>query len=169
MRRIAFAAFIALALAVASVTPAFAHSGKEEPHASITVFCALDNGTKVDINGNLVVPDGSHGPVLLYLFGSKNGKTWQFTWQAKLIHVVKGQTSYSFTFDAKLDSHHFMYYRVYGDGTESRVINRDECGFRVPEAPASPLLLLGAFPAGGLIAIKATGVRLPVPHFRRIV
>ncbi len=167
MRKIAFAALIALALATVSAVPALATSGNDHG-ATITVTCALDRGTQVDINGNLIVPDGSHGPGVVWLYGSKNGHTWYFTWQARILHVVKGQTSYSFTFDADLDWNHFMDYRVIGFGTESRVINRDECGFRVPEAPASPLLLLGAFPAGGLVAVKATGVRVPMPHFRRI-
>jgi hypothetical protein len=171
MRRIAFAALLAFAIAVAAVTPAFADSGGgpgKDPPGKINVWCALDQGTKVDINGNVIVPDGSKGDVDLWLLGSKNGKTWQFAWQGKIVHVVKGQTTYGFSFDGKLDANHFMDFRVVGGGTESRVINRDECGFRVPEAPASALLLLGAFPAVGLIAIKASGVRLPLPHRQRI-
>lgn len=171
MRRIFFAALLAFALALASIAPAFAGGAGpgNHPPGTINVWCALDKGTQVDINGNLVVPDGSHGNVVLWLFGSKNGTTWHFAWQGKLIHLVNGQTTYGFSFDGKLDSNHFMAFRVVGDGAESRVINRDECGFRVPEAPASPLLLLGALPAGALIAIKAAGIRLPVPNFRRIV
>ena len=172
MRRIGLAALVAIALAVASVAPTFAESGGGaggDPGGKITVWCSIDSGTSVDIHGSLVVADGSHGNVELLLVGSKDGKTWKSAWEGRDIHVMKGQTTYSFFFDGNINFNHFMDFRVIGDGTFSRVINRDECGFRVPEAPATPLLLLGAFPAAGLIAVKATGVRLPLPQRNRIV
>jgi hypothetical protein len=168
MRRIGFAALIAFALAIASVAPTFAESGGGSPGGKITVWCSVDSGTRIDIHGSLIVPDGSHGKIDLLLVGSKDGKTWKSAWDDKDIHVVTGQTSYGFVFDGNINFNNFAEFRVIGDGTYSRVINRDECGFRVPEAPASALLLLGALPAG-LIAIKATGVRLPVPNRNRIV
>ncbi len=171
MRRFTFAVLLALALGVATVAPVLGKSdgNMKDPDGKINIWCAMDKGTQVDLNGSLVVPDGTHGSISLWLFGTKDGTSWQFAWQHQVVNVMKGQTTYGFHFDGKLDSNHFMAYRVVGDGTKSRVINRDECGFRVPEAPATPLLLLGAFPAAGLIAIKATGVRLPLPHLHRIV
>jgi len=167
MRRIAFAAALMFALALASVAPAFAESGGGSTGGTINVWCSVDDGTKIDLHGSLIVPDGSHGKVDLLLVGSKDGKTWSSTSGEKDIQVVVGQTTYSFMFGGNIDFKDFAEFRVIGDGT-SRVINRDECGFRVPEAPASALLLLGALPAAGLIAIKATGIRLPIPHRNRI-
>ena len=162
MRKLAFATFIALALAIASVAPTFAESIKNgDSDARINVWCSVDKGTQVDVQGDLLVSDGNHGVTTLWLFGSNDGKSWVNTNQSKVVHIVKGQTSYSFSFNAILDSSHFTDYRVVGDGATSRVINGDECGFRVPEAPATPLLLLGAFPAGALIAVKAT-VAIPI-------
>ena len=171
MRRIGFAAVIMFALGLASVAPAMAAGGPSGPHfgPSINVWGTINKALQAEIDGNLFVPDGSHGSVVLSFFGSKDGKTWQDTGQSQTINVVKGQTSYGFSFNGKPDSNHFVFFRVVGDGVGSRVINRDECGFRVPEAPATPLLLLGAFPAGALIAIKAMGLRLPRPHLHRTV
>jgi hypothetical protein len=168
MRRLCFAALFVFALALASVAPALA-AGPGGHHSSINVWGNISKYSQAEIDGSFVVPDGSQGTVVLSFYGSRDGKTWQPTGQSHTFYLVKGKTSYGFSFDGKLDSHHFFFFKVYGDGTESRPINRDECGYRVPEAPATPLLLLGAFPATALIAIKATGVRVPVPHFRRIV
>jgi hypothetical protein len=169
MRRIAFAALLMFALALVSVAPTMAFGGPPGPHfgPSINVWGTLNN-SQAQIDGNLFVPDGSSGPVVLSFYGSQDGKTWLSTGQTQTFNVVKGRNNYGFSFDAKLDSHHFVYFRISGDGTWSRTIGRDECGYRVPEAPATPLLLLGAFPAGALIAIKAVGIRVPRPHFRRI-
>jgi hypothetical protein len=171
MRRIALAALLGLALAIASVAPAFAGNGGAgagKTEGNIPVWCSLDGGTsKADLNGNLVVPDGSSGKVTLWLFSSTDGTSWVSTGHSKSLDLVQGQTIYPFLFGGNLDA--TMDYKISGDGAWSRVINGDECGFRVPEAPATPLLLLGAFPAGALIALKATGVRLPMPHLHRIV
>jgi hypothetical protein len=166
MRRIVFAALLMFAVALASVAPTFAAGGPGGPR--INVWGSLKN-SQAEIDGNLVVPDGSQGPVVLSFYGSKDGKTWQFTGQRHSFSLVKGQTNYGFSFDGKLDSNHFVYFRVEGFGSRSRDIDRDECGYRVPEAPASPLLLLGALPAGALVALKVTRVRLPIPQLHRIV
>ena len=165
MRRITFASLIALALALASVAPTLANGG-QGPHAN--VWGSVDKSSHDKLDGTFTVPDGSQGGELLTLVGSTDGSSWQPTGQTNYVKVVKGQTSYGFSFDIDSGSHHYAFYKVDGNGWESRKFNRDECGFRVPEAPASPLLLLGAFPAGGLIALKATGVRLPLPHLHRI-
>jgi len=85
-----------------------------------------------------------------------------------LVHSATALVVLDRSFDIDAGPKHFTFYRVVGDGAGSRNFNRDECGFRVPEAPATPLLLLGAFPAGALIAVKATGVRLPLPHLHRV-
>ena len=171
MRRISFAILIGLALALASVAPAFAGDDKDkdpDKDSRINVWCSVDSGTQVDITGNYVVSPGSHGTVVLWLFGSNNGTSWHNTGLSKTIHVVQGQTSYGFNFNAHLDSSHYLDYRVQSGETHSRVINQDECGFRVPEAPSSSLLLLGAFPAAALIAIKARGIRFALPTRNRI-
>jgi hypothetical protein len=170
MRRLTFAAFIALAFALASVAPAFA-AGVDpgHPNAKINLWCSVVSGTQVNLNGNLVGDDNTSGHVTLTLLGSNNETSWHNTGQFVQIPLVKGQSTYWFSFTAQMDSSHYLDYLVSGFDTKSRIVNWDECGFRVPEAPSSALLLLGAFPAVGLLTIKATGVRLPLPSLRRIV
>lgn len=169
MRRLALGALIAFALCIGSAVPAFADDAKKPDNdAKLLVTCSLDKGTQIDLHGTLVVPNKSSGAVDVWLLGRKGGGAWTSTGMVAHVNVVMGQTSYSFLFNANLDSAHFNQYRLSGDGVLSRVIDRDECGFRVPEAPASSLLLLGGIPAGALIAVKALGVRLPRPSFRRI-
>jgi len=169
MRKIGFATLIALALALASVAPAFAGGGGDpgHPDAKINLWCSVISGTQVQLNGDLVGDDNSSGHVTLTLLGSNNEKSWHST-QSVQIPLVKGQGVYWFSFTANIDSSHFLDYQVSGFDTKSRIVNWDECGFRVPEAPATPLLLLGAIPALGFLAIKATGVRLALPKRNRI-
>jgi hypothetical protein len=171
MRRIGFAALIMFALALASVAPAMAFGGPGGPHygPSINVWGTVNSSFQAEIDGAFVVPDGTNGPVVLQFYGSTDGRNWQYTGQSHTLSVVKGQTSYGFSFDGKPDSHHFLFFRVVGDGVGSRTIGRDECGYRVPEAPATPLLLLGAFPAAAWFVIKSAHIRLPRPHLHRIV
>jgi hypothetical protein len=165
MRKLAFATFIALSLAVMSVAPTFA-SSSHGPF--INVWGTINKQSHGQIDGNLVVPPGSQGITTLVLYESNDGHNW-LPGPTHGLNLVKGQTTYSFSFDIDAGSKHFKFYRVDGEGTYSRNFNRDECGYRVPEAPASPLLLIGAMPAVGLAAIKATGFRLPIPHLHRIV
>ncbi len=168
MRRATFASLIALALVLASVAPAFAGSpGSGAGSGKVNVWGTTNGYSHPEVDGSFVVPDGSYGKTTLVLYESKDGKFWQPAGKTYSVNLVTGQTSYSFKFD--LFSSKYNFFRIYGDGTYSRTLNKDECGYRVPEAPATPLLLLGAFPAVGLFAAKATGVRLPVPHLHRIV
>ena len=171
MRRLAFTAFIALSLVLISSAPALAGSSSnwtgKGSGESVTVWCTPDKGTGIDINGTFTVPNGHHGPEVLLLEGSK-GAAWSFGGQWRVLNTVNGQTTYSFSFDVMLDLAHFTSYRVADDDVWSRTINRDECGFRVPEAPSSGLLLLGALPVAGLVGMKVAGVRLPRPHWTRV-
>jgi hypothetical protein len=167
MRRLGLALFLGLAVALTSIAPAFANNQKSHGDgASITASCSLGEKGQIDINGNFHHNSG-HEWVLLVLWGSNDGHHWFFTGEAKSFFVVLGKTNYPFSFNTSLGLH-FTDYKVSGDNQWSRVINRDECGFRVPEAPSSALLLLGALPAAGLIAVKATGVKVPLPHLHRI-
>jgi len=169
MRRLTFAAIIAFALILASVAPAFAYGGPSGHGASFNVWGTTNANSHPQINGFVNVPDGTQGIVNFDLQGSKDGSTWGPVGKVFTFNTVLGRTSYSFAFDLSLDKNQYNYYRVVGGGSQSRNFNKDECGFRVPEAPATPLLLLGAFPAFGLIAAKATGVRIPVPNLHRTV
>lgn len=177
MRRLALTAFMALSLVLIGSSTAMAGgggggggSGKYGgDHETLAVWCTPDNGSGINISGTYTVPTGHHGAEVLFLEGTK-GKFWSFGGAWTTIWTVKGQTSYSFTFDVKSNPANFTAYRVVDsdwDG-KSRTISRDECGFRVPEAPSSGLLLLGALPVAGLVGMKVAGVRLPRPHWTRI-
>lgn len=171
MRSIKVSIFIGLVMALGMVAPVLATSGDDpgkSQDANVTVWCSVDTGTQIDVKGDLAVHDGSSGSVTLWLYGSKDGKSWVSTGQSIVVDLVKGQTVYGFSFNTYLDSTHFSDYKVSGDGAWSRVINEDECGFRVPEAPASSLLLLGALPAAGLMALTAAGVKIRRPRFQRV-
>ena len=166
MRRVSLAVLLFLALGMASVAPALASNGQGHQYKS-EVWCS-EHKNQPEIDGTLSVSDGSHGTAVLSFYGSKDGKNWTFTGLTRTVHLVQGQTTYVFSFSANT-SDGYAYYQVDGDDhSHSRSIDRDECGFRVPEAPATPLLLLGALPAIGLVAVKTHLVRIPVPHFRRI-
>jgi hypothetical protein len=166
MRRATFAALIAFALVLASVAPALAGFGGPG-FSKINVWGTTNGYSHPEIDGSFVVPDGSYGSTSLVLYGSKDGFSWQPVGKIYTVNLVKGQTSYGFKFD--IFSFRYSFFKVSGYGSDSRKFNKDECGYRVPEAPATPLLLLGAFPAVGLMAVKATGIRLPIPHLHRIV
>ena len=163
MRRLSFAALLALAIAMASMAPTLAAGGH-----GFSVWGSLNKNSHSELDGNYQAPNGSHGFVSLVLYGSNDGFSWHPTGSFFNLKLVQGQTNYGFNFDIDKDPHHYHFYKVDGGGDSSRKFNRDECGFRVPEAPATPLLLLGAIPAGALIAVKATGIRLPRPHLHRI-
>ena len=164
MRKALLAALLGSALVIAAVAPALAESD-----AKLNVWCSIDKGsTLVDLQGSHWVDDNSTGPVVLTLWASSDGINWQSTGKTVTIHKVMGETTYNFKFGGALDASSWIDFRVGGGGIQSRIVSRDECGFRVPEAPATPLLLLGAFPAAGLIAIKVLGVRLPLPTLHRI-
>lgn len=165
MRKLALTAMFALSLVLLSAVPALA-AGGITPHGTITVWGTPDKDTGVIIYGTLTVPSGTSGPVIVYEYGSKGAGKWGSASDWKVIHVVKGQTSYQFSFDEKGP---FSEYKVEGGGYGSRTLNRDECGFRVPEAPSSALLMLGALPVIGLAGLRVAGVRLPLPHWNRIV
>ena len=168
MRRLALGVLVGVALLICSAVPAFANYGYGN-HPTLLVSCSCDKGgTQYLLHGTLVVPFKSSGPVDVSLLGRNGSGPWTNTGLTDHINVTMGQTVYSFTFDVSLDTHHFSQYELSGDGVASRVLNRDECGFRVPEAPASSLLLLGGIPAGALLAVKTFHVRLPRPSFRRI-
>jgi hypothetical protein len=167
MRRLTFAMLLFLALGMASVAPALASNGQGHQEKS-EVWCSIHRN-QPEIDGTVTVPDGTQGSIVLSFYGSKDGKSWVFTGQTRTLHLVQGQTTYGFSFLAGASAG-FNFFRVDGDdNSHSRSIDRDECGFRVPEAPATPLLLLGAVPAAALIAIKAHLIRLPLPHLHRIV
>jgi len=165
MRRLSFAVLLGLMLAMATVAPTLASGGSQGPH--IAVWGTINSQSHDQIDGTFTVPTGSQGGVWLALYGSNNGSSWNELGQT-FFKIVKGQTSYGFSFDIDSDSHHYKSFKVGGDGAESRKVDRDECGYRVPEAPSSSLLIFGALPAVGLLAIKATGIRLPRPHLHRI-
>jgi hypothetical protein len=160
-------AIVAAGLFRLGATPALAAGSQADTKGTLNLWCAPGTGNGVDIHGTLTVPSGSDGPVYLFLFGDKSSG-WDFAWQGTVIHTVQGQTTYDFQFNAKDDSNHFQSYRVDGDGASSRVLGRDECGFRVPEAPSSALLLLGATPVAGVVGMRVAGIRLPLPRWRRI-
>jgi hypothetical protein len=164
MRRLTFAGLIALALAVTSVAPTFAAGGP-----GFSVWGTVNSSSHSEMDGTFQAPYGGHGSVVLVLFGSNDGSSWHPTGSSFNLNLVTGQSNYGFKFDLDKEPGHFLYYKVSGGGRDSRNFSREECGFRVPEAPTSALLLLGAFPAAGLVAIKVTGARLPLPSFRRIV
>jgi hypothetical protein len=164
MRKALLAALFGSALLIMAAAPALAESD-----AKLNVWCSIDKGsTLVDLQGTYWVDDNSTGPVVLTLWASPDGIAWQSTGKTVTIHKVMGETAYNFKFGGALDASVWMDFRVGGGLTQSRVVSRDECGVRVPEAPATALLLLGAFPAAGLIAIKVMGVRLPRPTLHRI-
>ncbi len=163
MRRLASASLLALAMAVASIAPVFASSGH-----SITVWGTLNPYSHVEVHGNYLVPDGTQGRVVLTLYVSPDGQNWQNSGQFKTLDVVRGQTDYSFWFPGQQSFDKDKFFRVVGDGTQSRDLNKDECGHRVPEAPASSLLLIGAAPAFALVGLRVTRIRLPLPQLHRI-
>jgi hypothetical protein len=164
MRRLTFATLLALALAVTSVAPSFAAGHG----ANINVWGTLNKSSHSEIDGTFQAPYGGHGAVVLVLFGSNDGFSWHPTGGTFNLNLVNGQSNYGFKFDIDKDPHHYHFYKVSGDGSDSRKFNRDECGYRVPEAPSTPLLILGALPAGAFMAIKATGAKLPRPHLHRM-
>jgi hypothetical protein len=170
MRRFALAALTALALAATSIAPAFALTGElgdEPPHPNsmIDLSCTALNPTTIQLNGLLVGDNETSGHVTLTLLGTNN--TWHNTGQFVQIPLAKGQSNYPFSFTVPMNTI-YQQYVVQGFDTQSPPVNVDQCGFRVPEAPSSALLLLGAFPALGWFALKAAGVRLPHPHLHRI-
>lgn len=174
MKKLILGALTALALVLLMAAPAFASSGHRDTH--INVWCSADDRTaRADINGIVVVGDDAYGTVTLQLLGSKDRNRdfgWEATAQTVTLHLVRGQIAYHFHFDVTLDQSHFLAYKVrlagdYDD--QSRAIDRDECGFRVPEAPASSLLALaGILPVGGWLAVRRFGVKLPLPGLRHL-
>lgn len=161
------AALSAVTILLLSAAPTLAADAKP---TQITVWCSADDkSANTDIEGIVTVPDGSHGDLDLRLLGSKvhhgDDSKWQATGQTTKLTLVRGQTTYTFHFNVTVDNAHFVAYRIGGgaDGM-SREIERDECGFRVPEAPAPSLLLLaGGVPAVAWLAIRrrANLPRLP--------
>lgn len=175
MRRLLLAALVALTALLAAAGPLFAESDPKPNQ--ISVWCSADDqNVRIDIEGIVLVPDGSHGDVDLRLLGSNgqgNGKGdesgWKPTGQKLEVWTVRGQTAYHFDFNVPLSGPQFHQYRVESsDGMKSRILDRDECGFRVPEAPVPGLLLLaGGIPAAGFLAIRRFGHRLlsvRLPH-----
>jgi hypothetical protein len=133
------------------------------------VVCSCANSSASgDLQGTYLKANGATGPVVLTLWASPDGKTWQSTGKTTTVNLVLGQKFYGFKFSNALNTSLWMDFKVSGGGAISRVLSRDECGFRVPEAPATPLLLIGALPAFGLVAMKAAGIRLPLPNRNRI-
>jgi hypothetical protein len=164
MRKAIFAALLGSALVIGAAAPALA-----EADAQLNVWCSIDTGsTLVDLQGTYVRDNTTTGPVVLTLWASSDGTTWQSTGKTQTVWLVLGQNLYPFKFGGALDASVWMDFRVSGGSALSRVVSRDECGFRVPEAPATPLLLIGALPAFGLVAMKAAGIRLPLPNRNRI-
>ncbi len=169
MKRLAITAVVALGLMLVSAVPAFASSPNGIRHENLTVWATPDNQNNVVIDGSFGVAPGTHGPFTLHLFGRTNSNTWTDTLLTTNVNVVQGQTVYLFSFNTKSDKHRFQEYKVYtDDGYSSRIINRDECGFRVPEAPSTGLLLLGALPVVGIVGARVVGIRLPRPNWLRI-
>lgn len=153
----------------AAAAPAGAAGGVEP--AQISVWCSVDDKSHDGIQGIAYVADGSHGTMTLRLVGASEGKEnshWEAVGQTTQIDIVPGQNSYPFQFDLDSSSKRFQDYRVAGQSQAiSRIVGRDECGFRVPEAPSSSLLLLAAgLPAAAWIGARRFGIRIRVP-FRR--
>jgi len=168
MRKLALTALMAVGLVILGASPALADGSQgRDTHGTLNLWCTPDKGDGLYINGTLTVHDGSSGDVTLLLAGGKNAG-WKSTSQGVVIHTVRGQTTYTFQFDAGVGTAAFDHFRVDGDGTSSRVVNRDECGFRVPEAPSSALLILGGLPVVGVVGLRVAGIRLPRPNWRRI-
>lgn len=165
MRRLALTAIFALGLVPVSAVPALAAGGGTTQHGSIAIWGTPDSGNGVEIYGTLTVPSGTSGTIVVYEYGSNGAGNWGSPSDWGVIHVVDGQTSYGFSFD---ETGPFSEFKVEGGGYGSRILNRDECGFRVPEAPSSALLMLGALPAIVLVALRVCGIRLPLPHWVRI-
>lgn len=168
MRKIATAALVVLGLVLMSAVPVFASDGGSS-HAALNVWATPDRDNNVVIDGSFTVSPGTHGLRTLHLYGLTKSGQWKDTLIADNVNVVQGQTVYQFSLNTKYDLSHFNDYKVFGDdGSTSRTIDRDECGFRVPEAPSSGLLLLGALPAAGIVGAKVAGIRLPRPSWLRI-
>jgi hypothetical protein len=165
MRKVAITVIAALSLVLLSAVPALAAGGGGPQSGSISIWGTPDKGSGVYIYGTLNVPNGTSGIFTVYEYGSKGPGKWGSASDSTVIHVVKGQTSYGFSFDEKGP---FSQFEVEGGGIKSRILNRDECGFRVPEAPSSALLMIGALPVVGLVGMRVTGIRLPLPHWTRI-
>lgn len=175
MRRLLLAALVGVMALLATASPLFAADPKP---TQVSVWCSADDqNVRADIEGVVLVPDGSHGDVDLRLLGSNGqGKSnedhgnsgWKPTGQKLEVKIVRGQTAYHFDFNVPLSGPQFLMYRVESStGVKSRILDRDECGFRVPEAPAPGLLLLaGGIPGAGLLAVRYRHRLLPVrlPH-----
>jgi hypothetical protein len=167
MRKAILAALLGSALVLAVSAPAFATVGTQ--NAQLTVVCSCSNSSASgDLLGTYLKAYGATGPVVLTLWASSDGKTWVSTGKTTTINLVLGQKFYGFKFSNALNTTLWMDFKVSGGGAISRVLSRDECGFRVPEAPATPLLLIGALPAFGFVGLKAAGIRLPLPTRNRI-
>ncbi len=169
MRKLIIAGLVAIGLALGAAAPAFADEGPKP--LQISVWCSADDKTAHDdLQGIVLLPDGSHGNVELRLNGDpQGGEGWRDTGDNVHIDTVLGQTAYTFHFDISGDSSQYGSYRIAGPGnTMSRVIGRDECGFRVPEAPASSLLILaGGLPVVAWVSMRRFGIRVPVRARRR--
>ncbi len=167
MRTVLFAMLAVVALA--SAAPALAADDLKP--RQISVWCSVDDrSAHDDLQGLVVIGDGSHGQLTLRLLGSvkhrgERDTTWQATGEVVHLNVVRGQNTYTFKFDISPASTRFQSYRIAGpDDVMSRIVDRDECGFRVPEAPASSLLILaGGLPAVAWLGIRRLGIRLPAP------
>ena len=168
MRRLAITSIAVLGLLIMSAVPAFAGSPNGSRH--VTVWATPDNENNVVVDGSFSVAPGTHGLVKLHLLGhAPNSTVWKDTSLTTNLNVVQGQTVYQFNFNTKWDKFRFKDYKVVSDdGDESRTIDRDECGFRVPEAPSSSLLLLGALPLLGVVGARVAGIRIPRPSWTRI-
>ena len=166
MRKLAIMFLTVAGLLSLGSAPVFA--GGPGSKESLTVWATPDKDNNMVVNGSLTVAPGTHGLVKLHLVGI-NGSSRKGTPLTELVNVVQGQTVYQFSFNTKYDLDRFKDYRVVSDGgVESRTIDRDECGFRVPEAPSSSLLLLGALPILGLVIARLKGVRIPHPSWNAI-
>jgi hypothetical protein len=164
MRKAIIGALLGSALLITGVAPVLA-----ETDAQLNVWCSIDTGsTLVDLQGTYVRDNTTTGPAVLTLWASSDGLTWVSTGKTQTVWLVLGQNTYPFKFGGALDASVWMDFKVSGGSAISRVVSRDECGFRVPEAPATPLLLIGALPAFALVAMKAAGIRLPLPNRNRI-
>ncbi len=165
MKKLGIASIAVAGLLLMSAVPALADNSPNVD--TIKVWASLDAQNNVVINGSFTVDNGMQGPVKLDLLGNKSG--WHDTGLMTTVNLVKGQTLYQFSFDTKFDVHHYKDYRVVSDdGKKSRTIDIDEGGFRVPEAPSSSMLLLGALPVLGIVAARLTGARIPRPSWRRV-
>ena len=90
MRKAILAALLGSALVLGVAAPALATTGAQ--NAQITVVCSCANSSASgDLQGTYLKANGATGPVVLTLWASPDGKTWQSTGKTTTVNLVLGQ------------------------------------------------------------------------------